>query len=124
MVTPAKLREVMKQKVHPSHMGTERYLRPVRECLFWPDMSAEMKQLVESCETCRKYDTAQPKETLKSTEMPKRTWERIAIDLLYYKGKEILITLDYFWELDRLANSTATTVITITKTGTLDLSKL
>ena len=71
VVIPTKLREVMKQKVHSSHMGTEACLRRARECLFWPGMSAEMKQLVESCETCRKYNSAQPKETLKSTEIPR-----------------------------------------------------
>ena len=115
VVIPAKLREVMKQKVHSSHMGTEACLRRARECLFWPGMSAEMKQLVESCETCRKYDSAQPKETLKSTEIPRRPWERVATDLFYHKGKEFLITVDYYsnlWELDHLANSTAATVIT------------
>ena len=46
VVIPAKLRQVMKQKDHPSHIG--------REYMFWPGMSTEMKQLVESCETCRK----------------------------------------------------------------------
>ena len=46
VVIPAKLREVMKQKVHASHMGTEACLRRARECLFWNGMSAEMKRLV------------------------------------------------------------------------------
>lgn len=78
-------------------------------------MSAEMKQLVESCETCRQYNCAQPKKTLRSTEVPKRPWERIATDLFTYKGKEFLITVDYysnFWEIDQLASTSASTVIT------------
>ena len=48
--------EVMKQKVHSSHMGMEACLRRARESIYWPGMCAEMKQLVESCETCRQYD--------------------------------------------------------------------
>ena len=74
-----------------------------------------MKQLVESCETCRQCDRAQPKETLKSTPVPKRPWERIATDLFSYKGKDFLITVDYysnFWEIDQLASTSAPTVIT------------
>ena len=115
VVVPTKLRAIMKQKVHSSHMGTEACLRRARECIFWPGMSAEIKQSVESCETCRKYDSAQPKETLKSPEIPKRPWERIATDLFSFKGKEFLITVDYyrnFWEIDQLSNTTASTVIT------------
>ena len=115
VVVPKKLRETMKQKIHSSHMGTEACLRRARECIFWPGMSAEMKQLVESCETCRQYDRAQPKETLKSTPVPKRPWERIATDLFSYKGKDFLITVDYysnFWEIDQLASTSAPTVIT------------
>lgn len=74
-----------------------------------------MKQLVESCETCKKYDCAQSKERLRSSEIPKRPWERIATDLFSYKGKEFLITVNYnsdFWEIDQLASTIAITVIT------------
>ena len=40
---PKKLREVMKQKIHSSHMGTEACLRRARESIYWPGMCAEMK---------------------------------------------------------------------------------
>ena len=77
-------------------------------------MCAELKQLVESCETCRQYDCAQPKETLRSSEAPKRPWERIATDLFSFKGKDFLNTVYYysnFWEIDQLASTNASTVI-------------
>ena len=115
VIIPGKLREKMKQKIHSSHMGTDACLRRERECIFWPGMSAKIKQLVESCETCRKYDCAQSKETMKSSEIPTRPWERIATDLFSFKGKDFLITVDYysnFWEIDQLASTSATTVIT------------
>ena len=111
VVVPKKLREVMKQKIHSSHMGTEACLRRARDSIYWP----EMKELVESCETCRQYDCAQPKETLRSTAVPNRPWEQIATDPFSYKGKDFLITVDYysnFWEIDQLASTSASTVIT------------
>ena len=115
VVVPKKLREVMNQKIHSSHMGTEACLRGARESIYWPGMCAEMKQLVESCETCRQYDCAQPKETLRSTAVPNRLWERIATDLFSYKGKDFLTTVDYYSnvsEIDQLASTSASTVIT------------
>lgn len=54
VVVPAKPRESMKNKIHSSHLGTEACLISASECIFWPGMFAEMKQLVESCEICRK----------------------------------------------------------------------
>ena len=115
VVVPKKLREVMNQKIHSSHMGTEACLRGARESIYWPGMCAEMKQLVESCETCRQYDCAQPKETLRSTAVPNRLWERIATDLFSYKDKDFLTTVDYYSnvsEIDQLASTSASTVIT------------
>ena len=115
VVIPGKLQKKMKQKIHSSHMDTDACLRHARECTFWPGMSAKVKQLVESCETCRKYDCAQSKETLKSSKIPTRPWEHITTDLFPFKGKEFLITVDYysnFWEIDQLASTSATTVIT------------
>lgn len=104
----------MKQKIHSSHTCTEACLRRARKSIYWPGMCVQMKQLVKLCETCRQYDCAQPKETLRSTAVPKRSWERIATDLFSYKGKDFLITVDYysnFWEIDQLASTSASTVI-------------
>ena len=42
VVVPAKLRHDIKNKLHALHMGAESCLRRVRECLFWPGMSAEI----------------------------------------------------------------------------------
>lgn len=104
VVIPAKLPEVTKQKFQSSHMGTGECLRRARHCMFWPGMSAEMKQLVESCETCRNIDSPQPKETLKGIEIPKRLWKWIGVARVNYYSN--------FWGIDHLANTRTTTVIT------------
>ena len=73
-----------------------------------------MKRLVESCERCKQYDFTQRKETLRSAEVPKRPWQRLTTDLFSCKGKEPVMTVDYysnFWEIDQLPNTSATTVI-------------
>ncbi|KAK3744564.1 hypothetical protein QZH41_003505 [Actinostola sp. cb2023] len=43
VVVPQGLRQEMKQKIHSSHLGTGSCLRRAREALFWPGMSAEIK---------------------------------------------------------------------------------
>jgi hypothetical protein len=85
VVIPTGLQQLMKQKIHSSHMGTELCLCRARECIFWLGMSAEIRQLVEACETCQKFSGSQTKETLKSHEIPSRPWEKIATDLFTMK---------------------------------------
>ena len=59
VVIPATLRQQMKNEVHSSHMGIEACLRRARKYISWPGMSAEIKHLIEACETCRTFKTSQ-----------------------------------------------------------------
>ena len=105
----------MKMKIPSSHLGIEACLRRARECIYWPGMSAEMKQYISTCETCRELDSVtHAKETLMSHEVPSRPWEKIATDIFTLDGKDYLVTIDYysnFWEVDRLLNTKASTTI-------------
>ena len=115
VVVPKNLRAAMKDKIHSSHLGMEACLRRARECLYWPAMSAEIKEYISACEICREFDTtSQARETLMSHEVPSRPWEKIAADIFTLDGKDYLVTIDYysnFWEVDRLPNTKAITTI-------------
>ena len=43
VIVPGALRPYMVKKVHASHIGVEGCLRKARDVLFWPGMSAEIK---------------------------------------------------------------------------------
>ena len=68
MVIPSSLRRDMKQTLHASHLGVESCLRRARETIFWPWISNEIKEMIATCETCRKYETSNQKEQLPSTQ--------------------------------------------------------
>ena len=77
-------------------------------------MSAEIKQQVEAYEICRAYETSQQKETFMPHEVPSRPWENVGTDIFELKNKSYLITVDYysnFWEVDKLPDTKARTVI-------------
>ena len=115
VVVPQSLHPMIKTKLHSSHMGIDACLRRARESVFWPGFSAEIKQMVETCETCRKFETSPQKEPLVSHDVPLRPWEKIGVDIFELNGKEYLTTVDYcsnFWEIDKLpTDAKATTVI-------------
>ena len=50
VVIPRSLRADMKMKIHSFHLGIKACLWRARECIYWPGMSAEMKQYIFACE--------------------------------------------------------------------------
>ena len=56
------------QTLHASHLGVESCLRRARETIFWPGISNEIKEMIATCETCRKYETSNQKEPLPGTQ--------------------------------------------------------
>lgn len=114
IVVPVSLRRDMKQKLHASHLSAESCLRQAHKTIFWPSMNTEVKELIASCETCRKYETSNQKESLMPHEVPSRQWEQIGVDLFELKKKEFMVTVDYhsnFWEVDRLTSTTSAAII-------------
>ena len=65
--------------------------------MFWPGMTAELKECVAQCETCSKYmyEVKQQKETVISHEIAECPWEKIGKDLCTINEKNYLIVVDY-----------------------------
>jgi hypothetical protein len=55
VIIPTSLRAEMKKKIHAGHLGINSCLRRARDIIFWPGMSAEIRQHVEACDTCATY---------------------------------------------------------------------
>lgn len=115
VVIPLSMRKDIKKKVHAGHGGINSCLRRARELVYWPRMSAEIRQYVESCSVCAEFSTKQAPEPLQVHEVPKRPWERVGTDLFAIEGRNYLITVDYFsqfFEIDFLSDTTSQAVIT------------
>ena len=72
VIVPITLRPHMITQVHSSHLGIASCLNKARDVLFWPGMTAEIKDCVSKCETCNTYQTNQQKEMLIPHDPPKR----------------------------------------------------
>ena len=59
VVIPEGMRKLTKECLHRSHFGVESVLRRARECLYWPNMAADIRQVVEKCEAYRSYERSQ-----------------------------------------------------------------
>ena len=72
IVIQLSMRADMKREVDGAHGRVQACLSRARESIFWPGMTLEIRQFVETCETCRKYEMANAKETLMPHEIPER----------------------------------------------------
>lgn len=64
VVVPLNLRKDMIKRIHSSHIGMEGCLRRARVSLYWPGMDAQVKDYIQSCETCLSTGSKQQKETM------------------------------------------------------------
>ncbi len=111
---PLGLRQVMKEKIHSSHIGIEGCLRRARECIFWPNMNADVKDYIQRCEVCKAFPTSNQKESMIPHEIPDRPWSKIGVDLFTLQGIDYVVTVDYtsnFWEVDKLDSTVSKAVI-------------
>ena len=69
LLIPKLMRPKKKERIHYSHIGVNGSLRRARECMYWPGMTAELKEHIAQCETCSKYEVKQQRETLMSHEV-------------------------------------------------------
>lgn len=49
------------RRIHKSHQGIENSLRTARDLVYWPEMGAELKNLIRACDTCNVYSNHQVK---------------------------------------------------------------
>jgi transposase InsO family protein len=114
IVIPKSLQKDMKDRVHTGHLGINSCLRRARDLLYWPGMSKEIRQLVETCGTCSAYMDRQPKEPLVLHDTPSLPWQKVGTDLFCWGGRDYLLTVDYysnFFEIDLLTDTTSSVVI-------------
>ena len=114
VIVPVALRPHMITQVHSSHLGIESCLNKARDVLFWPGMTAEIKDCVSKCETCNTYQTNQQKEPLIPHDPPKRPWSHVATDLFSFDNKEWFIIVDHwsdYFELNQLSSTNSSSVI-------------
>ena len=82
--------------VHETHLGIVNSKQRAREALYWPGMSAQMKEKVKNCTICHDYAATQQKEPLIPSAIPDLPWARAASDILTFGGEQYLVLVEYY----------------------------
>ena len=119
IIIPQSMRARMLEKIHSPHQGIEKSIMNASDTLFWPSMRSDIKTACENCSICAEYATQHQKEPMLSYPIPSLPWQFVSQDILKYDGNYYLVTVDHysdFFELDKLQDTLASTVVSVTKT--------
>jgi hypothetical protein len=70
LLIPKSMRDLVKTKIHTSHLGYDSMMRRCRQSVYWPGMQHEIKQLAENCEVCAQHKPNNKKLTLQHQRSP------------------------------------------------------
>ena len=104
-------------KIHAGHQGIVRRRLRATSSVWWPGISKDVESYVKKCPECVKM-TANPREPLLTTPLPKYPWEKVATDLFQHNGSTYLLAVDYFSrypEVIKLNSTTSQAVISSLK---------
>lgn len=107
-VIPLALRGEMLDRIHSGHQGITKCRARARQAVWWPGISREIEEIVRNCATCAKK--IQPRsEPMKPSSLPEYPWQRVATDLMQYKGNMYLLVIDYYSRYIEIAKLSTTT---------------
>jgi hypothetical protein len=119
IVVPQAMKKRVIELLHIGHQGVDGCLRHAREYFYWPGLATDISSHISKCQTCQENGQRQQKETLQPHSIPDLPWQKVGVDLFSVGEKTYLVTVCYhsnFFEIDRLYQTGARTVINKLKT--------
>ena len=94
---------------HFGHFGIGKTYSLIKRYYYWPKMIKHIQRHVDSCSLCRREKMQADKYQLQTTEIPKRAFGKVSIDLIvdlpvsYHGNKNILVMVDQLtsWPIAR-----------------------
>ena len=115
---PPVLRTDMKAKLYIAHLTYGSMRRRASGTIFWPRINTEIKQIADTCEVCQELKPTRNKVYNSYIVLDGNPWEIIGTDLFEIKGRQYLMTVDYypnFIEVDFLQTTTSSKAISVLK---------
>ena len=117
-IVPKVLIKTVLQELH-GHFGIGKTYSLIKRYYYWPMMIKCIQAHVDSCSLCRREKRQADKYQLQTTEIPKRAFAKVSIDLIvemptsHYGNKIILVMVDLLtsWPMVKaIPDKEATTV--------------
>ena len=95
VIVPPQGRKAILNELHETHPGASRMKTLARAYIWWPNMDADIEQLVRACSVCQESRPAPPSAPLHPWSWPSEPWSRLHIDFTGpFMGKMYLVLVD------------------------------
>ena len=118
LVIPQSMRQLILARIHDGHLGQVKCTDRARGHVFWPGITADIRQTVASCPPCQVYQNQNAQETRMHHEKSETPWTKVGIDIFHFSGHQYLLIADYtsgFVEIVKLQGTTTAAVIVALK---------
>ena len=121
IIIPTSERNDLLRQIHHGHLGTIKCQLFVKETIYRPGITKDIKDIVQNCETCLKFSANNCKSKLENTlghEVSVIPWTKLATDVFTFDNENYLLVVDYtskFPILCKLPSMTAKVVMEIIK---------
>ena len=117
VVVPSKLRGRVMALLHEGHLGESHTKSFARMYVWWPNVDADISQMVTGCPICQTFRRQAPVTPLSPWTWPTRPWERIHVDYCGpVNGNMLLVIADACTKwLDVHVTTRSTAEVTIEK---------
>ena len=105
---PALLRPDVLDAAHQGHPGRDGMLRQLCQSVWWPGISKDVKEFVETCKSCSASTTQSIQAPMEVRQTPEYVWQDVSVD---YKGP---IGGDYYLHV-MICNLSRYPVVQVTK---------
>ena len=106
VVIPTSMRSATLNRLHDAHQGLTSMLRRARRTVYWPKLQDDITDMVHKCD---EEEAQTSRRQISAT----RPMEILVMDLVDFRGKHALVTVDYFsgfLTYDTLESETTETV--------------
>ena len=96
IVIPKSLRGRVLKDLHAAHQGANSMLARANQSIFWPGMTADIKNTRYTCKSCNENGPSQPKETYCPSPPPLYPFQHISMDYFQEGHHHYLSVVDRF----------------------------
>ena len=112
VIIPKSMQAEVLMKTHTGHQGIEKCRLRARDSVFWCGISADIDNMIKTCDVCQRNQTSQQREELIPIEAT-HPWEIVGSDMFHWRGDEYRLVVDYYssYPIIRKLSSTTSSAI-------------
>lgn len=97
IVVPQSLQQRTVEIAHEGHLGASKTKALMRSKVWFSGLDEMVERAVRSCHACQLEGREEAQEAVKSSKLPERVWDELAVDFLGLpNGRELLVVIDEF----------------------------